>query len=169
MKKQKTISVLLLVLLILFISIFFILKYLNILYTKNYNKFDYNEAKEYTIKYLNKNKNQLEIVVNELNKSKLSLKYPIKDISYASYNYLTDFDFDNKTEYIIFDLNSQGILGGQYYGLIYTKNNKLDLIIYDEYKETGTGNNIFIREKVKDNWYFYYDDFNGKVNINKIK
>ena len=26
-----------------------------------------------------------------------------------------------------------------------------------------------IREKLKDNWYFYYDDYDGKVNIDKIR
>ena len=27
----------------------------------------------------------------------------------------------------------------------------------------------YIRQKIKDNWYFYYEDYDGKVNINKIK
>ena len=61
------------------------------------------------------------------------------------------------------------MLGGQYYGLIYIKEYNDELIIYDEFKETGTGNNIFIRKKIKDNWYIYYDDFDGKVDIKKIK
>ena len=80
-----------------------------------------------------------------------------------------DFDFKNKTEYIKLDLDSQGMLGGQYYGLIYTKESKEKLIIYDEKEETKKGNNVFIRQKIKDNWYFYYEDYDGKVNINKIK
>lgn len=37
--------------------------------------------------------------------------------------------------------------------------------IYDEKETTGEGNNIFIREKIKDNWYFYYDDYDGTVDI----
>ena len=41
--------------------------------------------------------------------------------------------------------------------------------LYDEYKETGSGNNIFIVEKIKDNWYFYYQDWDGKVDITKIE
>ena len=112
---------------------------------------------------------QLENIVKELYKSKSSIKDPYRGVSYASYNYLTDFDFNNEVEYIVFDLDSQGMLGGQYYGLIYSKNNKLDLIIFDEYKERGKGNNIFIRKTIKDNWYFYYDDFDGKVDVDKIK
>ena len=61
------------------------------------------------------------------------------------------------------------MLGGQYYGLIYAKESKENLFIYDEKEETKQGNNVFIRQKIKDNWYFYYEDYDGKVNINKIK
>lgn len=61
--------------------------------------------------------------------------------------------------------NLRGMLGGQYYGIIYSKNNEEKLIKNKEIH----GNNIFIRQKIKDNWYFYYDDYDGKVNINKIK
>lgn len=64
------------------------------------------------------------------------------------------------------------MLGGQYYGLIYsTEKNFFDsrsLIIYDEHKETCDGNNIFIRQKIKKNRYFYYDDYDGKVDTSKI-
>ena len=60
------------------------------------------------------------------------------------------------------------MLGGQYYGLIYIKDKFEELIIYDGTK-LENGNNIFIREKLKDNWYFYYDDYDGKVNIDKIR
>ena len=57
------------------------------------------------------------------------------------------------------------MLGGQYYGLIYSQNNHDGLI---KNKEIG-GNNIFIRQKITDNWYFYYDDYDGKVDVKKIK
>ena len=49
------------------------------------------------------------------------------------------------------------MLGGQYWYLLYCEDDFLDgknIYIYDEYKETGSGNNIFIVEKIKDNWYF---------------
>ena len=41
------------------------------------------------------------------------------------------------------------MLGGQYYGLIYTKDSKESLIVYDENEETKNGNNVFIRKKLK--------------------
>lgn len=131
--------------------------------------FDYKTAKAKAEKYLNKNEKELTQLVNELYESKTSKKDSIKGISYASYNNNDDLDFKNKTEYIKIDLDSQGMLGRQYYGLIYTKKSKENLIIYDERKETVKGNNIFIRQKIKDNWYFYYEDYDGKVNTNKIK
>lgn len=70
-------------------------------------------------------------------------------------------------------MDAQGFLGGQYYGLIYSKDENIyngkDLFIYDENKETGEGNNIFIRKKILDNWFFYYNDWDGKVKIDNIK
>ena len=131
--------------------------------------FDYKTAKAKAEKYLNKNEKELTQLVNELYESKTSKKDSIKEISYASYNNNDDLDFKNKAEYIKIVLDSQGMLGGQYYGLIYTKESKENLIIYNEKKETGKGNNIFIRQKIKDNWYFYYEDYDGKVNTNEIK
>lgn len=155
--------------LIVFLTIFFLITLFDILWEKDFNKFDYDNAKENTIEYLNENEEQLIKIVDNLYKSKLSEQKPYKNISSATYSYLYDFNFKDKTEYIKFHIDSQGMLGGQYYGLIYSKNNNDDLIIYDEYKETGDGNNIFIRQKIKDNWYFYYEDFDGKVDIKKVK
>ena len=133
------------------------------------DKFDYNSAKQITVEYLNKNEKNLNKVVNELYENKNSKNNPLKNIGFASYDYLSDFNFKEKTEYIIFNFDGQGALGGQYYGLIYSFSEDQDLIIYDEYKEKNNGNNIFVRQKIKDNWYFYYDDFDGKLDTSKIK
>ena len=132
------------------------------------NKFDYNNAKEIAIKYLNQNEYELKRIVDELYESKSSMKMPYEGIRYAAYNCFNDFDFKLETEYIQFDLDAQGTLGGQYYGLIYSEVNTEDLIVYDEYKETRSGNNIFIRKKIKDHWYFYYNDFDGNISTNGI-
>lgn len=143
-------------------------------YKSDYDKFDFNSAKEETILYLKENKKELENIADELYKSKATRNNPYKNISYASYhNYPKNNNSLENTEYIIFDLDSQGMLGGQYYGLIYSKNKNIyngnSLTIYDENKETGNGNNIEIRKKIDDNWFFYYDDYDGKVQINSIK
>lgn len=157
------------IILIILGGILIILLRLNSLWKKEFNKFDYDEAYTSAINYLNENEKELNKIVDELYKTKSSKKNPTKDIRYTSYNYLNDFNFKYETEYIIFDLNGQGMLGGQNYGLIYSKENNDSIIIYDEYKKTGNGNNIFIRKKIRDNWFFYYNDYDGKVNVDKIK
>ena len=151
-------------------------KEIRTLYIYNYqydngetNIFDYDSAKKKSYNFLYNSNDELQKLVNELYESKNSKKNPLSMVSYASYDYLEDFDFKNKTEYIKIDLSAQGMLGGQYYGLMHVKEPKEDLIVYDEYKETQKGNNIFIRQKIEDNWYFYYEDYDGKVDINKIK
>ena len=72
-------------------------------------------------------------------------------------------------EYIQFDLDTQRFLGGQYWVIIYSPNddylNGVNIKVYNEKQVTGKSNDINIREKIKDKWYFYYDDYDWKVNI----
>ena len=156
MKKKNLV---IMVIVILIISILFIV-------LRFFNTNNYEQAKKESIKFLNSNINNLQNVADEmiLNKSKERENY--KNISYRYYNYS-----DGK-EYIQFDVNAQGMLGGQYYGIIYCPDdNLLDgnyIEIYDENEETGKGNNIFIKEKLKDKWYFYYDDYDGIVDVTSI-
>lgn len=143
-------------------------------FKSEFEKFTYDSAKKETIHYLEENKKELESIADELYKSKSSKERPYKYISYSSYCDYTKYDFSlEKSEYVQFDMDAQGFLGGQYYGLIYSKDKNIydnkDLFIYDENKETDEGNNIFIRQKISDNWYYYYDDYDGKVQIKNIK
>ena len=139
----------------------------------NHDKFNYNSARDNTINYLDKNEKELIKIANSLYENKSSESKPYKGVTYATYKDKSEIKKWNEKEYIKFDLESQGMLGGQYYGLIYSNDKDFfdskKLVIYDENKETGEGNNIFIRQKIKTNWYFYYDDYDGKVDINKIK
>lgn len=156
---------------ILLYSVFLVLIFLigyAIFHSFTNDKFNYYSAKEETINYLNKNETKLTKLVNEIYESKLSKKNPLEGIDLAAYKYSKDFNFINESEYVQLDINSQGMLGGQYYGLIYSKKSERDIIIYDENKETKNGNNYFIRQKISNNWYFYYDDYDGSVNIDKI-
>ena len=104
-------------------------------------------------------------IAEEVYEDKSSIENPLENIRYAGYYYDYNLNFKSKEAYIKFDIDAQGMLCGQYYGLIYSKNNHDELI---KNKEIG-GNNIFIRQKIKDNWYFYYDDYDGKVDVKKIK
>ena len=164
--KKKIMIIFLIIFLIITIGLLLIKLALNSYYNKEFNKFDYNKAKQTTTKYLNKNENELKKIADILLETKESKEKPYKNIKFAKY--FKDFDFKGNGEYIKFNIDSQGMLGGQYYGLIYIKDKFDELITYDGTK-LENGNNIFIREKLKDNWYFYYDDYDGKVNIDKIR
>lgn len=74
-----------------------------------------------------------------------------------------------KLENVVFECKAQGILGGQSWGLLYIPSNEYlgekKLYIYDEKEFKSDSNNVFIRKKLKKNWFFYYDDWDGKVNL----
>lgn len=129
---------------------------------------NYNSAKRESINFLNDNKLELEEIFDEiiLNSSNG------KDGKYKEKFYIYYIDFDNQ-KYIKLDIDSQGMLGGQYWGIIYCPSDDLlgndNIKIYDENTETSDGNNIFIKEKVKDKWYFYYENYDGKVDIKEIE
>ena len=163
--KKKIINTFFIQFLIIIVGLFLIKLAINKSWEKEFNRFDYDKALKTTTKYLNENEEQLKIIVDELYDSKSSIKNPLEIINNSSYEYDKYFDYKNEMEYIKFDIDAQGMLGGQNYGLIYLKENKEELIIYDE----KYGNNIFIRQKLKDNWYFYYDDYDGKVDVDKIR
>lgn len=137
------------------------------------NGSNYNHNKKEVTSFLKSNKKELEKIANNVSKNKSSINNPYKHISYVSYSTIDIGININKGEYVKFDYDARGWLGGRYWGLIYSKNNNAfngeKLYIYDQNKETGNGDNIFIREKIIDNWYFYYDDFDGIVNIDEIK
>ncbi len=130
-------------------------------------KFDYKESEKKTIEFLNDNIYELNNLAQKYleNHNLESQKYKmIQSIIYHK---------DEELEYVKFDYNSQGILGGQYWGLLYIPDNhylgEKSLYIYNEYQEKGNGNNIFIRKKIKKNWFFYCDDYDGKINLNDAK
>ncbi len=164
--KKKIISTFVIIFFIIFIGLFLIVSINKIYWKKEHDKFNYNKALKTTTKYLNKNENELKKIADILLETKESKEKPYKNIKFAKY--FKDFDFKGNGEYIKFNIDSQGMLGGQYYGLIYIQDKFDELITYDGTKLENE-NNIFIREKLKDNWYFYYDDYDGKVNIDKIR
>ena len=129
--------------LVLFLLICFAL---DLLWQKEFNKFNYESAKELSTNYLNSNEDDLKRIVDELYRSKQFAKNPHSGVSRATYYNDIDFNLKNNVEYVVFDLDSQGgALGGQSYGLIYSNDISENLIIYDESKYKENGNNIFIK------------------------
>lgn len=168
---------------VLFVFLLFIiaLKFgLIFFWEKKCNKFDYNSSKKATTIFLEKHKKKLEEIGKDIYQNRQCIEKPYKNILSVCFNsFKSDHFKDNNSEiyekeYVIFSIESQGIVsGGQYYGLIYSVTDDLindkKIQIFDEYKETGEGNNIFIREKISENWYFYYDDYDGKVNLESVR
>lgn len=131
------------------------------------NSLSYNDAKSNCKKFFNSNKSGLNMIVKKVINSKsekVNEEYKIDGIRYISY--------DIEKGYITFDMDGQGFLGGQYWGLIYSISNRYEneeeLYIYDQNQKTTSGNNVFIREKIQDHWFFYYDDYDGKVDVKDI-
>jgi len=135
-------------------------------------KSDYKKSESQTMKFLNDNTDKLNNLAQEylIDHNLESKKYKI--VYLIAYRDIDDIH-NEKLETVQFECGSQGMLGGQYWGLLYIPDNhylgEKDLYIYNEHQEKGNGNNIFIRKKLKDNWFFYYDDYDGKININDVK
>ena len=130
-------------------------------YSSTIEKYDYITAKTETIKYLGNSINSLESRCNMVLENK-----PEKCVTYDELAYCYN-DVDGK-ENIEIGINSQGFLGGQYWGLIYSKDDLLDgedISI----EKSNSGNNILIKQKIQNNWYFHYYDYDGQVNTDDIK
>ena len=121
-------------------------------------KLNYTNSKKEAISILNRNKEKISDIAKTVYNTKESINNPIDNITYVSYS---DSNHINK-EYIQFDIDTRGMLGGQYYGLIYSNDDIIDGNIKKIYHEKN-GNNTFIYEKIEDNWYFYYFDYDGKT------
>ena len=123
---------------------------------------NYEKARRDSIRFLNANIKDLKVILDKdsIGNVKECSKYKKIEYCFSNSNY-------NGKEYVYFEVGAQGFLGGQYWGIIYSKNddiighNKIE--IYDQYMDEGTGNNILITEKIKKNWYFYIIDYDGKI------
>ena len=112
----------------------------------------YSAAKKQSVRVLDAYQSQIEeLAVNAL-EAEESRPGKFREFSYHC----------NRNEgYVQFDIDAQGMLGGQYWALIYTK----DGTYYGEsecyrYEETD-GNNIVKAEKLNEHWWFHWIDYDG--------
>lgn len=132
------------------------------------NSKSYSEAEKYSVNYLNSNIEQLTKTAKGVIKDKPVKGYDkniFKEIYYISYG---GSSIDVNCNYASFHFKDDGFVHDVDWGLIYSPSN-----IYEGeeelYIDRNSGhNNIFIRKKIKDNWFFYYDDFDGDTNLNEI-
>ncbi len=136
-----------------------------IFYNTYIEDYDYNKAKKEVTIFLEKNLTNLEKISKECLTKKDDEIHKFKDKEYR-------YSFFHYKDCVIIDIGAQGMLGGQYWALVYCEDDILDgksIDIQGEYIDDLSGKNIFIVEKIKDNWYFSYDDYDGKVNTTLMK
>lgn len=128
----------------------------------------YEQAKAETVVYLDKHRTDLfELAGGILLR---------KSAEEASYGNMLSISYDENAcgSFVTFDIDAQGMLGGQYWGLYYSPDDLFDLSDPPEdrwtrpdedrcYWQEEDGNNFFAMERLDDHWFFYYHDFDGNV------
>ena len=98
--KKKIVFSFFIIFLIIIIGLLLIKITLNSFYNKEFNKFDYDKAKKITIKYLNKNEEQLKKIAEELYENKSSIENPLENARYVGYYYDYCLNYESKEEYV---------------------------------------------------------------------
>lgn len=121
----------------------------------------YQSAKDYSESFLRHNQGELESIAQET----LKTKQP----SMNEYKKAYEIKYDENEEAVNFEIGSQGMLGGQYWRIVYTEkgNYRGESEKYTYYEEGG--NNIVFAEKISENWYFYWIDYDDRKNLSNIK
>lgn len=121
----------------------------------------YQSAKDFSESFLNHNQEELEDIAQNILKAKKT--------SINEYKKAYEIKYDEHEEAVNFEIGSQGLLGGQYWRLVYTEKGnyrgETDKYTYCE----EDGNNIAFAEKINENWYFYWMDYDGREDLSNIK
>lgn len=169
MKNKSIIFILLLGVVILVIA--GVLVFLAISHDVFKSRKSYSEAEKYSINYLNSDTEQLTKIAKKVIKEKSSdsVSTKIKDIQsihYGGGNFMTNGN------YVTFTFYDNGFYHDVDWGLIYSPANNFagedELYTYDESINDSEGNNVYVRKKIKDNWFFYYNDYDGDTKLNEI-
>ena len=112
----------------------------------------YSSAKSRCTYILNTHQDDMESISLKLLEGAYDETTSVKYNDYPCFLYLED-------EFVKFEIDGQGFLGGQYWELRYCKNGTL----YGEEKTytNKDGNDIIRAEKITDNWWFYWIDYDG--------
>ncbi|MBQ9081876.1 MAG: hypothetical protein IJY28_00055 [Clostridia bacterium] len=112
----------------------------------------YSTAKKSSEGFLRNNADAMEEIASALLREGKEKSGHYKDHAYA---YTAGQDF------VAFEMDSQGMLGGQYWSLIYTSDDtgygKSERYVHEE----TDGNNIYIAERLDDHWWFLWTDYDG--------
>lgn len=118
---------------------------------------NYESAKKKTENFLCSNIEELEKIAIQSMESKSSTE--------KEYKKADSIYYDSVENTVVFETDSQGMLGGQFWSLIYTENGTFrgesKQYIYKE----ENGNNIIIAEHLQGNWFFYWIDYDGREDL----
>ncbi len=112
----------------------------------------YSSAKDECESFLENNREDLEEIAVDLLIKQMDISGHYKE-RYYSYNLRED--------YVEFNIDAQGMLGGQYWSLIYTRNGVLFGETEEYLYEQTDGNNIIRGEKLDEHWWYLWKDYDG--------
>ena len=112
----------------------------------------YSTAKEATEEFLIENREEMEKIAVSLSDDEIENSGHYKDLYYF---------YDEKNDCTEFEINAQGMLGGQYWGLIYTEDGSYKGENEKYFHQEDGGNNIDIAEKIDGHWWFTWTDYDG--------
>ena len=125
-----------------------------------YRTMDYSEAKRTTQKFLNKHQGDLEKIALQI------LSGKTEEAEYKGVRYISEHvDYTRTVEFFI---DCQGMLGVQYWSLIYSEDGTYEGEAERyTYYEPG-GNNVIFAEHLQGNWFFYWIDYDGDERLSVL-
>ena len=131
-------------------------------------KTDYSMAKTKCIEIFENRKEKFFSAKNSIIDNGTTEGVKIKKVESLSYN-----QYD-ATKIIEFHIGSQGMLGGQYWGIYYISDDMPIIDTLDSYDlltdgpyggsyyyQKPNGNDFYATERIEENWYFFYMDYDG--------
>ena len=116
----------------------------------------YTDARKTCDAFLVANKEEMTAIANDL----LTNRQNEKSGRYKGFDYAL-IGSDDRGRYIKFEIGAQGLLGGQYWSLVFCPDGALfDEDMLYSWKQPD-GNNIIKAEKIDGNWWYYWEDFDG--------
>lgn len=121
---------------------------------------DYNHTRDECISIFQNNKESLSSIAEKAIEQKSDKDLSFSKVSSISYN----DNYDGL--YVDFSVDAQGMLGGQYWGIIYSPSDEFPNWANKLYNKIGfykeeSDNNRFFCERIESNWFFYYLDYDG--------
>lgn len=118
---------------------------------------NYESAKADVVSFLQSNQEELEEIALQVIENEGAVESPFEEDIYI--------DYDAQNDLVIFEIDAQGMLGGQYWSLVYAADGTYcgedSLYIYKE----AEGNNHIIAEQIQGCWFFSWMDYDGRKDL----